>query len=347
MDFNVAAKLSNANMLRIILICSLTAHVIGNQRTQNTWLEVGVVCSSTVQVTCSGVGVTQQWNIYKTSATHQQEGNMIKVVQNGTKCDTKSIETIKSSQCMCLHDTHISCNLSYEGIANEGDLWKCTRFSHGSIYRSNTIRLPSQQISICSTTSVPEIVTENDSSTKNDLHMKTVTQVTETVITETLVNDPLKRNSTIIMISATGILFLLATTFLICVYRRYRTRTAVMPSCESTGTVGQIIESVMSTEHFSTEHQVDHYEQIPIMDMPPLAESFPLTNEAETQIDMLESGADQRDTSIHYYEFMPDTASANEADVNDVQTISEAQAGDPIRYESLLETRTAGETDYS
>ncbi|KAH3867505.1 hypothetical protein DPMN_030634 [Dreissena polymorpha] len=325
MDFNVAAKLSNANMLRIILICSLTAHVIGNQRTQNTWLEVGVVCSSTVQVTCSGVGVTQQWNIYKTSATHQQEGNMIKVVQNGTKCDTKSIETIKSSQCMCLHDTHISCNLSYEGIANEGDLWKCTRFSHGSIYRSNTIRLPSQQISICSTTSVPEIVTENDSSTKNDLHMKTVTQVTETVITETLVNDPLKRNSTIIMISATGILFLLATTFLICVYRRYRTRTAVMPSCEST----------------------DHYEQIPIMDMPPLAESFPLTNEAETQIDMLESGADQRDTSIHYYEFMPDTASANEADVNDVQTISEAQAGDPIRYESLLETRTAGETDYS
>ncbi|KAH3868210.1 hypothetical protein DPMN_031350 [Dreissena polymorpha] len=275
-------------------------------------IDIRIVADSTIELTCMFSETTIMVKIYKLISNDFEP--VIKIGNIVEECDVTTELPSNTVRCVCLNRNRFVCNISEIDSSNELGQWKCATFKHTLLVLSHAAVATKQDRLLETTSSFLD-----ESAYTSAVTLNAPNDVSELNQAWDLFNNVFIRNA--IIISTTAIVFLLATTLLICVYRKFKTHTeAVNPFNDGTGDKVQGVDNGRSTEQLSTDHVVDHYELIPMMNIPPMAESFPLTNDDETQVKVIDSGTGQADTSIQYFEFIRDTKDAIQADFNEMQS---------------------------
>ncbi|XP_052249295.1 uncharacterized protein LOC127857044 isoform X2 [Dreissena polymorpha] len=354
-----------------ILMCSIYAQIFYCFVFSKPWLDVRVLRSSHLELSCSDnidSNGTTLWFFHRTLNGKQDMQSMFKIVYNETDSIVIHRKIIESTQCAYINHTGVICNISGEGIANTGDKWQCSKFTNESSY-SRIFTLPSpgqaeEGHSLVTTEEMDMLITTSGGKTETIVKVDSETGKD---------SSEWNKDSTKIIAAAAGITIFVAINVSFCVYWKYRPRQIVINNTDTgkdNTTPKQIVVMPLDSPDMYSDVQYHEISDVQIL----LAEcatakntlsearvdnpNEPTFEDSETmglaphilrRTDMTlpVSGIGDTDkTTLEQTSFLA-LAEINMSDVAELESGTNRTDVNSVRYESLDSTLRADEEQYS
>ncbi|KAH3742350.1 hypothetical protein DPMN_049091 [Dreissena polymorpha] len=146
----VLRSISNKNMKRILILYALASITSTHALSDEPLIHVILLCKSTVEVSChmdrAGVpsGSYGSWTFYRSRDGFEDMLVTARINNTKQECRVSTLKTTASTNCFCVEDNRVICDISSQSIAKAGDRWRCARFIDGYLLLSNTFTVPSQ-----------------------------------------------------------------------------------------------------------------------------------------------------------------------------------------------------------
>ncbi|KAH3825491.1 uncharacterized protein LOC127882281 [Dreissena polymorpha] len=196
-------------------------------------IHVQMLSLTTIEASCQGSMTSAIF--YRKTATGNTFENIVKVVNDDTECETKTVLSKTAVQCLCKDRNQVRCVIS-EITFHYSDEWYCAIFTNGSLVNSDSVSMSKQDIildvqevssSTDATTTVEVSPTITDEMTKfNSIAAQTAGTVEN--VTETPKFD---KNATVLFASVVGVGFVFIAAVIstsVFVYRKCTTQSAVV-----------------------------------------------------------------------------------------------------------------------